>query len=144
VNIRNKSKKVLNQGKRRSGRKPKVLITDGLQAYPEASRKVFYTMREPTIHFRTPSTRKHFLNQNIERLNGTYRERLKVMRGTESIPTAQALLDGERFYYNHIKPHMSLNGMTPAQVAGVPTPDIENENPWLSYLLAATREKAMA
>jgi len=138
------AKKVLNQGKKRAGTKPKVLITDSLHSYNEANRKAFYSNRDPTIHFRTPPERKHFLNQNIERANGTYRERLKVMRGVHSIPTAQTVVDGERFYYNHIRPSMSLNGMTPAQVAGVPTPDIEKENPWLAYLLAATREETPA
>jgi len=133
--------KVLTQGRKRAGRRPKALITDGLKSYPKANWKANYSMKEQTTHFRTPSTRKYFLNQNIERLNGTVRERLKVMRGVHSIPTAQALLDGERFYYNHIKPHMSLDGMTPAQVAGVPTPGMD-ENPWLAYILAATREQA--
>jgi transposase-like protein len=127
------ARKVLRKGKQQANNKPKALITDGLQVYPDACVKEFYKKSDRTIHFRTPSHRKKFLNQNIERLNGTVRERLKVMRGTHSRNTAQILLDGERFYYNFIKPHMSLNGMTPAQIANLPIPDVD-DNPWMSYL----------
>lgn len=30
-----------------------------------------------------------------------------------------AILDGQRIYYNHIRPHQGLNGKTPAQAAGL-------------------------
>ena len=134
------ARKVLKQGKDRSGKKPKALITDGLQAYNGANTKEFYDRSEPTIHYRTQSKRKYFLNQNIERLNGTVRERLKVMRGLDSMETAQAIVDGERFYYNYIKPHMSLDGMTPAQMAGLEYADAE-DNAWLVHIKKAIREK---
>ena len=134
------ARNVLRTGKDRSGKKPRVLITDGLTSYSQANKKEFYTNTNPTIHFRTPSKRKYFLNQNIERLNGTIRERLKVMRGLDSIETAQSIINGERFYYNHIKPHEGLDGLTPAQVAGLISP-VPDENPWITYLLKAIREK---
>jgi len=28
-------------------------------------------------------------------------------------------LDGQRVYYNHIRPHQGLNGKTPAEAAGL-------------------------
>lgn len=135
------ARKALRIAKKQAGKKPKVLITDGLHSYTKANAKEFNTLKDKTIHFRTPARRKYFLNQNIERLNGTVRERLKVMRGLDSIPTAQSIINGERFYYNHIKPHAGLDGLTPAQVANIQTPEPE-ENPWLTYLLTAIREKA--
>ncbi len=134
------ARKPLKEGKKRAGKRPKALITDGLQAYEEATRKELYTNKEHTIHFRTPTKRKHFLNQNEERLNGTIRERLKVMRGLDSEETAQTILDGERFYYNNIRPHMSLDNMTPAQTAGLGYVPI-SENPWLTYLKIALKER---
>ncbi len=130
---------VLRQGKEQANGKPKVLITDGLQAYNDANKKELSKKTDKTIHFRTPSKRKYFLNQNIERLNGTIRERLKVMRGTHSPETAQHIIDGERFYYNFIKPHMSLNNMTPAQIANLPIPELD-DNPWLTYLKSALED----
>ena len=134
------ARKPLREAKNRAGKKPKALITDGLQDYQEATKKEFGGRLGDTIHFRTPARREHFLNQNEERLNGTVRERLKVMRGLGSEPTAQEILDGERFYYNNIRPHMSLDGMTPGQVAGLPYVPLE-DNPWLTYLKIALNEK---
>jgi len=68
----------------------------------------------------------------VERLNGTVRERNKVMRGLEGDPIAQIIIDGFRIYYNFIKPHMALNGKTPAQKARV---DLELErDKWLSLI----------
>jgi len=51
----------------------------------------------------------------VERLHGTIRERDKVMRGLDEEKTAQTIIDGFRIYYNFIRPHMALNGKTPAQ-----------------------------
>jgi transposase-like protein len=134
------ARKPLRDAKKRAGKKPKAVITDGLHSYNDGINKEMYTRKDPTIHFRTTSKRKYFLNQNIERLNGTWRERLKVMRGVNSESTGQIIMDGERFYYNHIRPHISLNNMTPAQVANLPFVPVEN-NPWLTYLRVALKEK---
>jgi transposase InsO family protein len=53
----------------------------------------------------------------MERYHGTFKERNKVMRGLKTTDTAT--LDGQRVYYNHIRPHQGLNGKTPAQAAGL-------------------------
>jgi Integrase core domain len=59
----------------------------------------------------------HANNNRIERLNGTSRERIKVQRGWKSMKTP--LAEGARIQYNFVKPHMALNGQTPAQAAGI-------------------------
>jgi transposase-like protein len=133
------ARKPLREGKERAGKTPTALITDGQQSYHEAVRKEFGS-RGQTIHYRTRSKRKQFLNQNLERLNGTIRERLKVMRGYDHDETGQIILDGERFYYNNIRPHTSLDGMTPGQVAGLGHVPVE-DNPWLTYIRLADKEK---
>ncbi|MGI0080779.1 MAG: IS6 family transposase, partial [Nitrososphaerales archaeon] len=63
-------------------------------------------------------------NNRIERMNGTLRERVKVQRGWKSFESQIA--EGQRIHYNFIKPHEALEGMTPAQRAGIPI-----ENKWL-------------
>ena len=41
-------------------------------------------------------------------------------------------MENWKTYYNFIKPHMTFNGLTPAQVAGI---NITNErNRWLSLI----------
>ena len=56
-------------------------------------------------------------NNRIERLNGTLRERVKVSRGWKSGKTPIA--EGQRIHYNFVKPHMALEGKTPAENAGL-------------------------
>jgi len=45
------------------------------------------------------------------------RERTKVMRRFNTDPTASQTMQGYRLYYNFIRPHMALDGQTPAQAA---------------------------
>ncbi|MGA2309977.1 MAG: integrase core domain-containing protein [Candidatus Bathyarchaeia archaeon] len=71
----------------------------------------------------------------VERLHGTIRQRNKVMRGLDDVETAQTMMDGLRIYYNFIRPHMALNGKTPAQKANVETEKAE----WMSLIKKATQ-----
>ncbi|GAI81772.1 unnamed protein product, partial [marine sediment metagenome] len=57
------------------------LVTDGCVSYSESIKRVMGR----TNHIRLTSIRdKRVNNNNIERLNGTIRERLKVMRGLQN------------------------------------------------------------
>lgn len=53
----------------------------------------------------------------VERLNGTLRERVKVQRGWKS--DKPAIAEGQRIYYNFVKPHQALKGKTPSKKAGL-------------------------
>jgi len=66
-----------------------------------------------------PNIRDRSNNNMVERLNGTVRQRNKVMRGLDHEDSAQTMLDGMRIYYNFIRPHMALNGKTPAEKAKI-------------------------
>ena len=46
---------------------------------------------------------------------------------TEETP----IIEGHRLFYNFIKPHESLNGMTPSEMAGI---TIEGDNKWLTLM----------
>ena len=49
-----------------------------------------------------------------------------------------AIIEGQRIYYNHIRPHQALNGKTPAEAAGIAT---EGENKWLTLIQNASRKR---
>ena len=54
------------------------------------------------------------------------------MRGFGNIETAEIMTNAFRNYYNFIKPHNTLGGVTPAQMAGI---GVENsENKWVELL----------
>jgi len=51
--------------------------------------------------------------------------------------TNSAFIDGQRIYYNHIRPHTALGGKTPAETAGI---KVEGENKWLDLIRQAARK----
>lgn len=114
------------------GIKPVMVLTDSLRHYNIATKAVFPDAER--VHNCGISKREN--NNRIERMNGTLRERVKVQRGWKSAKTA--LADGNRIQYNFVKPHMALEGRTPAQAAGIMT---ENENKWLELLRKAVAPK---
>jgi len=59
-------------------------------------------------------------NSRIERFHGTVREREKVMRSLKHEKSGQELLNAYRVWYNYVRPHMGLGGLTPAQAAEIP------------------------
>ena len=71
-------------------------------------------------------------NNLVERMQGTIRERDKVMRGMKGQETAKVLMDGLKNYYNFLRPHMSLENETPAKEADI---NLElGRNRWLSII----------
>ena len=95
---------------------PDIIITDKLNVYLQAVSNVF---GKNTKHL----TSKGFIvqpNTNmIERFHGTLKQRTKVLRGLKSIETAQLFLDGWLIHYNFFRPHSSLKGRTPAEMAKI-------------------------
>ena len=127
------ARKVFRSAKEQAKARPRVMITDGLWSYKGAFNKEFYSIKGPRPRLeRFAGPNKEIHNNKIERLNGTIREREKVMRGTKDTETAQVLADGFRHYYNFIRPHQALSGKTPAEMAGL---DLElGDNKWLSLI----------
>jgi putative transposase len=110
---------------------PSIVYTDALGAYRPAVREFF--PKNPPKHVRNCGVGKpHETNNRIERLNGTLRERVKVQRGWKKFETP--LAEGNRIQYNFVKPHMALEGKTPAQVAGL------NLKGWQSLLEQAVKK----
>ncbi|MGI0091107.1 MAG: integrase core domain-containing protein [Nitrososphaerales archaeon] len=105
-------------------------FTDGARAYDDCTIKGFPENNRPIHVKRVGINKPHATNNRIERLNGTLRERVKVQRGWKSFETP--LAEGARIHYNFVKPHSELEGMTPAQRAG-----IGSKNNWLELLKQA-------
>jgi len=106
--------------------KPETILTDGWWTYERAYRKVFWTRykAERPEYVRSVGIRSGNTNK-VERLHGTLKDRTKAMRGFKKEQSCEAILNGWRIYYNLLKPHISLNGKTPAQASEIELP-IEN------------------
>lgn len=76
-------------------------------------------------------------NQWAERLNNTVRERTKIQRGWKSDTTP--LKEGQRLYYNFIRANQGLEGLTPAEMAGLY--QASGENRWMELLKRAMRQE---
>jgi transposase-like protein len=113
-----------------TGKKPMIIITDGLPAYHEAYKKEFWTLRNPrTEHINAIRLRGNMNNNKMERMNGEVRDREKVMRGLKTKETPALL--GYQLFHNYIRPHEGLNGKTPAEACGI---KIEGNNKWLTLI----------
>jgi transposase-like protein len=111
---------------------PRVLLTDGLGSYGPAARHEF----PDAVHVAGVGLQGRLNNNRMERYQGTLKERTKVMRALKNTDTA--ILDGQRVYYNHIRPHQGLKGKTPAQAAGLEL-DL-GVNKWKALIQNASRE----
>jgi putative transposase len=95
---------------------PNKIHTDNSYDYPPAIRKIFGRGKVKHIHF--PAWKRKFRNNPIERYHNTVKENYKVMRKFQNEKTAYKFLQFFKNYYNFLRPHKSLCGQTPAEVAG--------------------------
>ena len=101
--------------------RPDAIVTDGLPAYREAVKAEYFGLgriRNPHIRLKDFETKPN--NNILERLNGTFRERTKVVRSFDSGVGAEEFAAGMQTYYNYIRPHQGIGGMTPAQLTNIP------------------------
>lgn len=122
---------LLKTGKKKTDKTPKTFITDGLPAYHDAFKKEFWTLRNPrSRHVKEIHLKDQMANNNIqERLNGEFRDREKVFRGLKKDDSIA--ITGIQLYHNYIREHMSLDGDTPADRAGI---IINGNNKWLTII----------
>jgi len=74
-------------------------------------------------------------NNKMERLNGEIRDREKVTRNLKKDDTP--ILTGMQIFHNFVRPHMGLDGKTPADLAGI---QVEGDDKWLTLIQNATRK----
>ncbi len=58
------------------------------------------------------------MNKIVERLDGVFRDREKVMRGMDHKDSVQKLIDACRIHYNFVREHGSIK-KTPSEQAGI-------------------------
>jgi len=97
---------------------PSVVITDAMKAYKGAYAESIPELRS-IVHLSRCSLQSGH-NARIERFHGIVREREKVMRSLKHEKSGQELLNAYRVWYNYVRPHMGLGGLTPAQAAEIP------------------------
>jgi len=130
----------LKKAKEITNRRPDAIVTDGLPAYRKAIKAEFFNhaapIQNPHIRMKDFETKPN--NNILERLNGTFRERTKVLRSFDSALGAAEFAAGMQTYYNYIRPHQGIGGMVPAQMANVPL-DLTG-NRWMTMIgLASTK-----
>jgi transposase-like protein len=123
-----------------TGKKPRVLITDGLPAYHDAYKKEFWTMKKETRteHIRHITIRGDRNNNKMERMNGEIRDREKTMRGLKKKDTP--ILTGYQIFHNYIRPHEALDGRTPSEACGI---TVEGKNKWMTLIQNAHRSRTL-
>jgi transposase-like protein len=130
---------VFKRGFEQSKVRPRAVFVDGSFVYETAFNRVFYTMRKdarPELVQRV-GIRARETNNIVERLHGTVKDRTKPMRGFKAFESTRSILEGFTIHYNYVRPHQSLNGKTPAQVARTQAP-----NNWKGLIEEATKHEA--
>ncbi|MCZ7383382.1 MAG: DDE-type integrase/transposase/recombinase [Candidatus Methanoperedens sp.] len=121
---------IFHEGKEITGKRPNVLITDGLPAYHDAFNREFYQNTSPrSKHINAIKLDGDMNNNKMERINGEIRDREKVMRGLKEKDTP--ILQGMQIYHNFVRPHEALNGKTPAEACGI---EVVGENKWITLI----------
>ncbi len=122
-----------------TGKVPKTFISDGADNFHDAYRKEFshpYGEVQSPVHIRHIRIAGDMNNNKMERMNGEIRDREKTMRGIKT--TDSPILKGAQVYHNYIRPHMGLEGKTPAEAAGI---TVEGTDKWLTIIQNAVHEE---
>lgn len=118
---------LVEKASKRADKIPKVIITDKLWAYLDGIEMAFGS---DTEHVQSKGFRVQPNTNLIERFHGTLKARTKIMRGLKKPETALQFLDGWLVHYNFFRPHEGIDGLTPAQKAGI----ISSKNNWLDIV----------
>lgn len=133
------AKGLFHDGKKIAGKRPNVLITDGLPSYHEAFNKEFFTLKNPrSKHINAIKLDGDMNNNKMERINGEIRDREKVMRGLKSADTP--IIAGYQIFHNYMKPHEALKGKTPAEACGI---KVEGDNKWITLIQNASQKNVI-
>ena len=95
-----------------------AVVSDRYSAYNIPVKSVFHGAR----HIRVQSFKDDVSNNLIECFNKQFKAWYKTKQGFSSFESANNLISMFVFFFNFVRPHSALNGLTPAQVAGLSLP----------------------
>jgi len=110
--------------------KPDAIVSDRYSAYKVPVKTV---LGNSIKHIRVQSFKDDISNNLIESFHHQFKAWYKTKQGFNSFESANNLISMFIFFYNFVRPHSSLNGLTPAQVAGLHLTPKEK----IKYLLVA-------
>jgi len=127
---------MFHEGRHVAGKAPQRIITDGAMNFGSAINDEFWREKKALaiVHDRDIRFGGLIHNNKMERMNGEIRDREKVVRGVKK--SESPLIKGLQIYHNYVRPHMALEGRTPASVAGI---EVLGENKWQTIIQAASR-----
>jgi putative transposase len=94
---------------------PSSIVSDRYAAYKVPVKSVFDDVK----HIRVESFKDDISNNLIECFNKQFKAWYKTKQGFCSFQSANNLISMFVFFFNFVRPHSALNGLTPAQVAGL-------------------------
>ena len=97
---------------------PKKITTDKWRAYIKPIKDIL----PEADHLQSEGMTASVNNNLSERLQGTFRDRTKTLRGLDNIKSGQRYLDGWTLNYNLFRKHHSLGNKTPGERAHVTPP----------------------
>jgi hypothetical protein len=112
---------------------PTELRCDGLNVYEPAAKEVFGNKTKLSINKKEDKRGK---NSAIEGHNSVFRARFNAMKSLHSKEKSHIIVKGAVINYNFVDPSLSLNEMTPAEVALNKKP-IDGIHSWLPLLKLA-------
>lgn len=104
---------VLSEAK--SNGKPAAVVSDRYSAYKVPIKALLPEAK----HIRVQSFKDAISNNLIECFNKQFKAWYKTKQGFSSYRSANNLISMFVFFFNFVRPHSALNGLTPAQVAGL-------------------------
>ncbi|MFI5450259.1 MAG: DDE-type integrase/transposase/recombinase [Candidatus Bathyarchaeia archaeon] len=126
------------KGREITGKAPFHIITDGAPNFHAGIEREFWREKKQLAlaHERDIRFGGEIHNNKMERMNGEIRDREKVVRGVKSEDSP--LIAGLQIYHNYVRPHMGLDGKTPADMAGI---EVRGENKWLTLIQNASKSE---
>jgi len=102
----------------RFGSKPERYDTDGWHGYQKPIEK-FSIPHGVVFHKEEWKSKEGFHTNGMERYWSTYRHWLRTARGHKKMENSEIFSRGFETFYDFLRPHMTLNGNTPAQANGI-------------------------